>query len=62
MDHPFMELPNVIGSPHNSASVAGWRTVALARALENCKRVLDGDAPGHVVGDDERNYRLERDR
>jgi phosphoglycerate dehydrogenase-like enzyme len=53
-----MELPNVIGSPHNSASVAGWHTVALARALENCKRVLDGEAPWHVVGEDERNYRL----
>ena len=58
MDFPFMELANVIGSPHNSASVDGWRDVAIARALENCKRVLEGDAPWHVIGEDERSYRL----
>jgi len=57
MDHPFMELPNVIDSPHNSASVAGWREVARARALDNCRRVLAGEAPWHVVGEDERSYR-----
>ena len=51
-----MDLPNVIGSPHNSASVDGWLGVAMARALENCRRVLTGQAPWHVVGEDERGY------
>ncbi len=54
VDHPFLALPNVIGSPHNSASVAGWREVALRRAVANCRRVLVGAAPHHLIGPDER--------
>jgi len=57
MDRPFLELPNVIASPHNSASVKGWYTIALERAVENCKRVLDGRPALHLVGDDERAMR-----
>jgi len=40
--HDFLSLPNVIASPHNSASVNGWRDVALTRACENILRVLNG--------------------
>lgn len=54
MDHPFLDLPNVIASPHNSASAAGWREVALRRAVANCRRALCGEAPLHLIGDDER--------
>jgi phosphoglycerate dehydrogenase-like enzyme len=49
MNHDFMSLPNVIASPHNSASVAGWRHVALRRAVENALRVLKGGAAQHLV-------------
>jgi glycerate dehydrogenase len=47
--HDFMSLPNVIASPHNSASVKGWRYVALKRAVENIATVLDGGEPLHLV-------------
>lgn len=53
MDHPFLNLPNVIGSPHNSAQ-AGSRDAGLRHALANCLRALRGEAPLHLVGPEER--------
>jgi len=49
MDHAFMSLPNVIASPHNSASVESWRGVALKRALDNLLRVLEGGSAQFIV-------------
>ncbi|MFV0294504.1 MAG: 2-hydroxyacid dehydrogenase [Hyphomicrobiaceae bacterium] len=49
MDHDFMALPNVIASPHNSASVNGWRDIALSRAIANIERCLDGREPRYLV-------------
>ena len=54
MDHPFLELPNVVGSPHNSATVGVWREVALRRAVSNCRRAFEGLPPFYLIGDDER--------
>jgi len=54
VDHPFVELPNVIGSPHNSASTAGARDEALRRAAENCRRALTGDVPLHLITPEDR--------
>ena len=54
MDQPFMTLSNVIASPHNSATTPGWATIALGRAVGNCRRVIQGQAPLHLIGDDER--------
>jgi phosphoglycerate dehydrogenase-like enzyme len=54
MDRPFLELPNVVASPHNSASVGGQREMALGAAAANCRRVLAGEAPLHLIGPEER--------
>jgi len=54
MDRPFLELPNVIASPHNSAQGAGAHDISLHRAVENCRRTLIGETPLHVIGPDER--------
>lgn len=49
MNHPFLPLPNVIASPHNSASVAGTRGIALRAAGENCRRAFIGEPVLHRV-------------
>jgi len=54
IDQPFMTLPNVIGSPHNSASVVASRGVGLRRAAENCRRALVGETPHFLVREDEK--------
>lgn len=54
MNFPFLELPNVIGSPHNSAGGGVWRDTSLRRAVANCKRALLGEAPFHLARDEER--------
>jgi phosphoglycerate dehydrogenase-like enzyme len=54
IDQPFLDLPNVIASPHNSAQGTGAHNISLRRAVENCRRALTGEAPFHVIGLDER--------
>jgi phosphoglycerate dehydrogenase-like enzyme len=54
MDQPFLQLPNVIGSPHNSASTSTSYEVALRRAVANCRRALTGEVPLHLIRPDER--------
>ncbi len=54
MDHPFLDLPNVIGSPHNSASSDNSLSIALGHAVGNVRRALLGEPPLHLIGADER--------
>jgi D-isomer specific 2-hydroxyacid dehydrogenase, NAD binding domain len=54
IDQPFLSLPNVIASPHNSAQGEGAHDISLRRAVENCRRALTGETPLHVIGLDER--------
>ncbi len=54
LDHPFLDLPNVIGSPHNSAVVPGTYESGLRLAVANCLRALRGETPERLVPEDER--------
>jgi len=54
MDHPFTTLPNVIASPHNSASVPAYRLSALRNAVANCRRAIVGEPIPHLAGPEER--------
>ena len=55
MDQPFMSLPNVIGSPHNSAAaISGTGVVGLRRAIANIKRALAGETPLYLVPPEDR--------
>jgi phosphoglycerate dehydrogenase-like enzyme len=54
MGHPFLNLPNVIGSPHNAAGGGAWRDEYLRRAVRNCRRALLAEAPQNLIGPSER--------
>jgi len=47
INYPFLELPNFLGSPHNSGLVPGSLTKGAAYAAENVKRFLNHEP---VVG------------
>jgi glycerate dehydrogenase len=49
LEHPFLDLPNVIGSPHNSAIVAGGRLTAARHAVENIQRFIEGKRTVGIV-------------
>ncbi len=48
-DYPFFNLPNLIGSPHNSSIVPGTMLSAAHLAAENVRRYLRGEAVTGVV-------------
>ena len=55
IDQPFLTLPNVIGSPHNSAAaIAGAGIVGLQRAVANVKRALAGETVQHLLPPEDR--------
>lgn len=54
INHPFLQLPNVIGSPHNSSAISTTSETALRHAVENCRRALTGQPPLHLIRPDER--------
>ncbi len=49
VNHPFFDLPNILGSPHNSPLVPGTMMEGIRRALDNINLFIKGEEPGHVV-------------
>ena len=49
MAYPFTSLPNVIGSPHNSALVPGSLMEGIKSAVENINLFIEGKQPRHIV-------------
>jgi phosphoglycerate dehydrogenase-like enzyme len=47
--YPFFDLPNLIGSPHNSGVTDGALQVGAVRAAENVRRFLKGEAVTGLV-------------
>jgi phosphoglycerate dehydrogenase-like enzyme len=47
--YPFLELPNLLGSPHNSGDVPGIMYYAARQAAGNVRRYLLGDAVSGVA-------------
>ena len=48
-EYPFFDLPNLIGSPHNSGVTDGALQIGAVRAAENVLRFLKGEAVTGVV-------------
>ena len=49
MEYPFLELPNVLGSPHNSGVVPHVLVNATRQAVENVKHFLKGEKVMGIV-------------
>jgi phosphoglycerate dehydrogenase-like enzyme len=58
MRFPFLELPNVIASPHNSAAAGNRRANGIKRAALNCLRALNGETPLHLIPPDQRAWHI----
>lgn len=43
IQHPFFELPNFLGSPHNSSAVPGMAPRAARGAVDNIRRYIQGE-------------------
>ena len=54
LNFPFLDLPNVIGSPHNSPQIPGAMQHSIRRAAENLARYLTGGEVRGMLQWDER--------
>jgi len=48
-NHPLMTLPNILFTPHYAGGERGEVMHELAEVFDNCRRVLQGQRPTHLV-------------
>lgn len=48
VDHPFFDLPNLIGTPHNAPMVPGIEKQLAECAAHNIRRFLTGEEPANL--------------
>lgn len=53
MNYPFLDLPNVVGTPHNSGIVPDAIDNAIEVATENVKRYIQGDVAKGILNKEE---------
>ncbi len=49
LNYPFFELPNILGSPHNSAIIPGALIEGQKRAVENISNYLEGNPVKGII-------------
>ena len=49
LNYPFFDLPNILGSPHNSAIIPGALVKGQKRALENISNYLEGKTVKGII-------------
>ena len=49
INYPFFDLPNILGSPHNSALVPGSMSEGVWRAAENINLFLNNKKPINII-------------
>ena len=54
MGYPFLDLPNVIGAPHNSAGAGHGVTNTSGALCRIARRAILGETPRNLIGPDER--------
>ena len=55
IDYPFFDLPNVLGSPHNSPRVPDGNSTSVQHAAQNIARFIRGEEPPSGLIDRERH-------
>ena len=56
MKYPFLDLPNVLGSPHNSGIVPEIGIDSFRYAMENVDRFAKGEMPKNIVKREDYTY------
>ena len=57
IDYPFFDLPNVLGSPHNSPRAPDGNSKSVQHAAQNIARFIRGETPAGLINREGHAYR-----